>query len=181
MKNKQTGFITILVIIVVTLMVAGGYVYVKKQKVTAQESVAKTSIDQQTEQQKAPSDTDVTFTQHVKKDSPDFSYEVDIKSTVDCGSQDCFNNKFASCEPATLQAEIEGMGAVSYKIISKTTAGCNLTFKYTKYPDPTWENKEMTCPFNNSLSFEAALQKVFSGVTTGEVVCTGPLYKILYP
>ena len=178
MKTQQ-GFIAVIVIIIVVLAATGGYVYVKKQTPKTQESTTNipTTTTQSTDQDKG----DVTWTEPVKKDSPDFSYEADIKSTVNCGSQDCFNKKFASCEPATIQSEIEGMGSVSYKIINKTSAGCNLTFKYTKYPDPTWENKEMTCPFNNSLSFEAALQKVFMGVTTGEVVCTGPLYKILHP
>ncbi|KKR91768.1 MAG: hypothetical protein UU95_C0003G0024 [Parcubacteria group bacterium GW2011_GWC2_42_12] len=111
-----------------------------------------------------------------------FKYTKDeVKYIVDCGYEGCFEKKFISCEPSTMQGDTDSLfGAVEYKIIGKGTADCNITFKYTKYPDPSWINKEMTCGFDNKISFQDASTKVFSGVTTGAVVCTGSLYSILY-
>lgn len=102
-----------------------------------------------------------------------------VINTVSCGSEGCFENYFASCTPATLQADTGAFGAVQYTIRGKVSSGCSVTFKYTKYSDQTWVNKDMTCPFNNKTSFKEAMNAVFQSVTTKAVVCTGPLYDIL--
>lgn len=177
MKSSKRGFIGIVLLIIIAAVAigGGGYAYHAKSKnkeVSSKEDSPITTTP--------PVTNTVTSTKHIEKNSKGFSYDADITETVDCGSADCFNKKFASCEPATLQADI-GIGAVAYRILGKTTSGCSLTFKHTNYPDPSWINKEMTCEFDNQVSFEDSLSRVFSGVTNGTVVCKGPLYDILRP
>lgn len=121
-------------------------------------------------------------TKHIEQKSPEFSYDAIIQNTVNCGTEACFEEKFAVCEPATLTSVIDmDIGAVEYTIIGKGAVGCNLTFKYTAYPEPSWINKEMTCEFDNKVSFEDSINKVFRGVGEGTVTCKGPLYEILRP
>lgn len=109
----------------------------------------------------------------------DIKINIDVATTVDCGTADCFSKKFIACQPATLTADSGGLGAVSYKIIGPVSNGCSLTFKYTKNPNPDWVNKEMTCSFDNKISFDDAVKKVFDGVLSGSVICTGPLYSTI--
>jgi hypothetical protein len=109
----------------------------------------------------------------------DIKVKTDVTTTVDCGTADCFSKKFIACQPATLSADSGGLGAVSYKIIGPVSNGCSLTFKYTKNPNPDWVNKEMTCPFDNKVSLDDSVKKVFDGVFSGSVICTGPLYSTL--
>jgi len=109
----------------------------------------------------------------------DIKVKTDVTTTVDCGTADCFSKKFIACQPATLSADSGGLGAVSYKIIGPVSNGCSLTFKYTKNPNPDWVNKEMTSPFDNKVSLDDSVKKVFDGVFSGSVICTGPLYSTL--
>ncbi len=125
-----------------------------------------------------------TSTTHVESkgstDNGSYTSSADITTTIDCGNESCFDKKFAACQPATLKANVEMLGGVEYKILRNSSSGCSVSFKYTTYPDPAWVNKEMTCPFDNKLSFQDAMSKVFQGVTNGSVICTGPLYSILH-
>lgn len=171
MKNKfmnmnQKGFAPILIALIIALVLGGGYM-IAKAKGKSSPKVQNTTVS---------TTTTNTDTANITTN------KGDIKTTVDCKDANCFNQKFISCEPATLQADDGvGYGAANYKIIGKTATGCNITFKYTKYPDPSWVNKEMTCEFDNKLDFKASMTKVFSGVSTGAVVCKGPLFEILRP
>lgn len=101
--------------------------------------------------------------------------EATVTTTVDCGDKNCFDEKFAACEPATLTASAPPLGTAAYEILGAGTGGCRVTFKYTENPNPDWVNKEMTCTVDNSKDFQGAFDEVFPGVFQGNSqVCSGP-------
>lgn len=104
--------------------------------------------------------------------------KADITKTVDCGTENCFQQKFSACQPATLKADA-GFASVEYKIIEPADNGCRMNFKYLTNPNPDWVNKDMTCVFDNKIGFQKSIENTFNGVVGGSVVCTGPLYNIL--
>jgi hypothetical protein len=189
MKNQQKGFLSIILLSIIALCligVSGYYIASNNTKVNSSDETLN-NVEQKVETTEL-STTTFTTTKKVEQSYQDKTDSLrveskitaDVVQTVDCGNEDCFNKKFASCQPATLHADI-GVGSVEYKILTKGSTGCNLSFKYTKYPDPSWENKDMTCQFDNKISFEDSMNKVFKGVTSGQIVCKGPLFDILKP
>jgi len=167
------GFIGVVLLVVLAVAVIGGgtYAYVKNKTTKPQDNIPFTTTKS----------VDTTYKGESGGIKVESRIKADVTQTVDCGSQDCFNKKFLSCEPATLKADVEGLGAVLYKIVGKGATGCNMTFKYTNYPDLSWVNKEMTCEFDNKISFDDAISKIFNGVSNGTIICKGPLYDILRP
>jgi Tfp pilus assembly major pilin PilA len=179
MKNSQRGFIGIILVLVIAIAAIGGgtYAYTQRKNTTKQimtDSQVSSEVKVAKTEDK-PATEVVTYTKHVETDSPGLSAKADMTISENCGYKDCFQQKFKACEPAVTTANI-GIGAVEYKILGKGTTGCNVTFKYTNYPDPTWVNKEMTCEFNNKVSFDDAMKPVFSGTNT---TCKGPFYDII--
>lgn len=128
-----------------------------------------------------PQDQTITSTKHIASTSKTFSYDAEITATENCNFEECFKKRFTDCQAAVATADIEGPGAVRYKILNKVSGGCLVSFQYTKYPDPEWVNKEMRCVYNNTLDFDQAYMAVFSTTQTGNAPCTGPLYDILGP
>lgn len=181
--NNQKGFIGIVILIIVALAAIGGggyYVYHQQQQKTTPPF---TQTPQETNSNNSGTITTTkTVETHKKDDSggikTDINIKADITQTVDCGSEDCFQQKFATCQPSTLKADA-GFAAVDYKIIGPATGGCKMTFKYTTNPNPDWVNKEMTCTFDNKIAFQKSIENAFNGVINGSVVCSGPLYTIL--
>jgi uncharacterized protein YceK len=104
-----------------------------------------------------------------------------IKTTVDCGDENCFAKKFAACEPAVLEAGIEGFASYRYEIIGPKSGKCLMKSKYTVNPNPDWVNKEMTCLYDNKLTLEKSSDAVFGAVYIDKTqgICTGPLADIL--
>ncbi len=103
---------------------------------------------------------------------------ADVATTVSCGDQDCFETQFKDCKPATLTSDA-GLVSFSYQIIGPVTGGCRMTVLYPTNPNPEWENKPMTCTFNNSLEFTAAVQAQLTAISQGNGTCTGPLADII--
>ncbi len=101
-----------------------------------------------------------------------------VTQTVNCASGNCFQQKFAACQPAIFQADA-GFAGVVYTIIGPATGGCKMTLKYTTNPNPAWVNKAMTCTFDNKLDFKKSVENSLLGAIKGSVVCSGPLYTIL--
>jgi len=118
-----------------------------------------------------------------KGDSGILKYDIkittDVTNIVDCGDENCFVDKFASCLPSKMTSDIDGMGAVFYQIIGPQNGGCSMIFKYTQNPNPDWVNKEMTCVFDNKIELEKATEKVFNSIFDGSLICTGPLYSTM--
>jgi len=56
-----------------------------------------------------------------------------------------------------------------------------MTVTYVKTPNISWENKPMTCVFDNKLPIRQAASAVFSDLLSGQNTydCTGPLVSII--
>lgn len=185
--SNQKGFINIIILIVALIVIGGGGYYVYNQQ---QEKITTPTTQSSDQAESEKSDNEITTTKQVeggfkgdiKGDLGSIKTDINIKTdatqTVDCGSEDCFQQKFATCQPATLKADVD-FASVDYKIIGPATGGCKMTFKYTTNPNPEWVNKEMTCTFDSKINFQKSMENVFNGVIDGSVVCTGPLYNIL--
>jgi hypothetical protein len=187
MVNPTVSVARILIYVSVFLIFTGGgtayYFYQKQQtenKLPTQVLV--------TEQSTTNNDGIVTTTKNVEGSfkgdigngaKADISVKTDVVQTVDCGSTDCFQQKFAVCQPATVNINAGGLGAVAYKIIGPVTGGCKMIFKYTTNPNPNWVNKEMTCTYDNKIDFQKSIENTFNEVIKGTVTCLGPLYTIL--
>ncbi|MBI4034083.1 MAG: hypothetical protein HY378_00860 [Candidatus Brennerbacteria bacterium] len=107
-----------------------------------------------------------------------FEPKVETAQTTNCVGEDCFEQKFAVCQPATFSADA-GFAAVDYKIIGPAAGGCRMTLKYTVNPNPEWVNKELTCIFNNQIDFQKSVESAFNKVLGGSLVCEGSLYNII--
>ena len=103
-----------------------------------------------------------------------------LSTTATCGTEDCFRQKFASCELASFQTTVQGFGAAAYyEIIGPKPDGCEMTFKYPTNPNPKWVDQPMTCTFDNKIEFRTSVANTFTQATNGSAKCTGPLYDIL--
>lgn len=94
--------------------------------------------------------------------------------TENCGSQDCFYQKFATCSPATLDSSL-GPITFHYEIIKPVTNGCQVSMKYTRNPNPAWVDEQMLCILNNKANFQSEAQRVMSDIQNDSQTCTGPL------
>ncbi|MFH1632290.1 MAG: hypothetical protein ABIA47_04745 [bacterium] len=115
----------------------------------------------------------------VEEDGVTINIESDYVETVNCGSEDCFDEKLAACEPAVFFADM-GFVAVQYEIIGPVSGGCSVTFSYPTNPNPEWENQPMTCVFDNSLPFEQAAQAAINADFGGGTPCVGPLHDVIH-
>ncbi len=107
------------------------------------------------------------------------SYEGSVTSTVTCGTQSCFEENFKTCSPATVTTTVSGLGGEKLTIVKKVSGGCQVTFRYTEVANPAWVNQDLTCTYDNTLSFQNAFQKVFeTAVAAKNPTCSGPLYTI---
>lgn len=179
----QKGFAPILIIIMVVVVMgsAGGYVAYKKSQTpkSHQKETINTSIV----------DTEVEGEVNVSTQEESGTYESDwaevnlsgpVTSAVNCGTPECFSPQFSSCTPnATIESGIEGLGTYRAQIIGPKAGGCEVTMKYTENPNSEWVNKDLICTLNNKLDYNAAFQEAYEGIFDGSLVCKGPLYLIL--
>jgi hypothetical protein len=191
MKYKQKGFIGILAIIIIAVLGIGGgaYVYKKSEnKKLSEETASQATSSIVTTVEKNVSSGPTTIDKTISIVSPNvvgnldvkanINLQADVTTTVNCGEENCFNKKFANCEPATLTSDV-GFASVHYEIISPANGGCKMKMKYPTNPNPEWINKEMTCTFDNKLSLEKSVESTFGGVIEGNIICQGPLFNIL--
>lgn len=111
-----------------------------------------------------------------------FSTKVSMSGPVikveSCGTPGCFDANYKSCSPATIDINA-GIGAVQYQIYGPKRGGCEMRFRYTASPNPAWENKDMTCIFNNKLDLNSAAEEMFNSLSSPKHACTGPLASVL--
>ncbi|MEK7105439.1 MAG: thrombospondin type 3 repeat-containing protein [Patescibacteria group bacterium] len=98
-------------------------------------------------------------------------------TTVNCGDENCFEAKFAACEPAKLVSDL-GFVSFSYEIIGPVEGGCSMTVMYPTNPNPAWVNQPMTCTFDNTIDFTTSAQQTIEGSGSESTTCTGPLVAI---
>lgn len=158
--NNSKGFASIIALVMLVVVVAGGAYVFKTYRETREIS------------------TTERFESGYKDEDLELNISGDAVSTVNCGDENCFQEKFASCQPASVNLDV-GFVAFNYKIIGPKSGGCEVTMKYPKNPNPEWVNKEMTCVFDNKLPFTKASEKGLQAVFDGSLVCSGPLYPLL--
>jgi hypothetical protein len=125
-------------------------------------------------------DSDKKVTSTSKKTGSSSDSKVKITAPVtkreNCGSQDCFEQKFKTCSKATLDAK-SPIGSVHYEIYGPKDSGCHMLFKYTENPNPAWVDKDMKCIFDNTQGLEVAIIAAFNNPPAFS--CKGPLVSIM--
>lgn len=123
---------------------------------------------------------EVTGSSTVEQEGLTLNTEItlDTTTTVNCGEENCFNEKFKTCEEAELTVDV-GFGSAFYNIMGMNEKGCEVSFVYLTNPNPAWENQPMTCTLDNTVDFQTVFQAAFTDVTSGGSSCTGPLVDIL--
>ncbi|HSW37745.1 MAG TPA: hypothetical protein VLG37_05275 [Candidatus Saccharimonadales bacterium] len=163
-NSKGFGVIELLIIVVIVGIVGGVGYFVYHKNST--KNVTSTSVK----------------TGSKKTDNANVSVTAPVTQTENCGDQGCFEKKFAECKPATLTA---GFGediktasvVVYYKINGPEGDGCNMVFRYTKNPNPDWENKDLTCNWDNKKAFQDSIEQTFNNLDG--YACEGPLLPLL--
>jgi len=64
---------------------------------------------------------------------------------------------------------------LQYKILNKENGRCKIESSFVKNLDPLWENKSMTCYYDNTLEINKSLLEVF---TDEGANCEGPLFAL---
>lgn len=105
--------------------------------------------------------------------------KVSNANAENCADISCFEEKFAKCEPAKLDY-INPFASVYYEIYGPEDNGCRMLFRYTRNPNPAWENKDITCTWDNKINFQESIEKTFNNLRPGvNASCEGPLLSIL--
>ena len=111
----------------------------------------------------------------------DIEIEADMAVATDCGSPDCFEEKFAACEAATYDAALSPMLAYRYEIQGPKNNGCEVMSYFTANPNPDWVGEEMTCVYDNSKDFLTSVGDVINSFNGQDRLgdCFGPLYILM--
>jgi hypothetical protein len=76
-----------------------------------------------------------------------------------CTTEECFNERFFFCQPTKYELS-EGNNIVEYEIPGIQEVGCIVSLKNIDNEDKDIIGKEMSCDFDNELSFREALALV---------------------
>ena len=101
--------------------------------------------------------------------------KVNVPTVTSCQDKDCFESKFRKCELATVQVEVEGLSGqdvtYKYEIVGLNGAYCEVESQFVKNPNQDWVGKKMTCQYDNSKKFDAAVEDMDR--------CSGELYNLM--
>jgi len=89
----------------------------------------------------------------------------------DCGSLECFEEKFDDCSPAKLTSHLDDTLVHYYEIIGPKDGLCEVESKYLVAPNPEWIGFEMNCLYDNSDDFSDAIKDLDR--------CEGALYDLI--
>jgi len=173
MSYKKNGFSPMIIILAVLLIlgISGGlYFFLIKKSGSNQQQIQPQTENSVVTTIEAAGSTESAFGKILIKS--------DVTTSENCGSENCFEEKFKVCEPATLLAE-SSLGSIYYEIVKKEQAGCAVKMKYTVNPNPEWVNKEMVCTLDNKADFQTAVVDAFKKLFAKQLICTGPLYEVL--
>jgi cytoskeletal protein RodZ len=101
--------------------------------------------------------------------------------SVNCGSKNCFNQKFASCSPATESIVPEGDGTAShFTIYGPKAAGCKMQLIYTNSTISTWDNQPLVCNFDNKQPVNVAVAEALYTLSqnTNPYNCSGSFISV---
>lgn len=91
-----------------------------------------------------------------------------------------FLEKFKNCEPAIYDEKGAMGSSYTYKIVGPESGRCEITTFYPTNPDPNWTNKEMTCLYDNTKSFEESIREVENAfLDNSSLNCSGPLFNLM--
>jgi len=115
----------------------------------------------------------ITYRSYPGPTRPELRFSSTAVPARDCNNIECFRENFSTCQPATIVSQAI-FSTAAHKIIEPTEAGCRIEVKYLESSlNLDWENKIMSCSYDNTISFEDSFQKIFDD---GLVGCAGPLY-----
>ena len=105
------------------------------------------------------------------------SQNVDL--TV-CNDQDCFDEKFAACEKASITFDM-GMASYTYEILGFQNGNCYMKTFYPTNINPDFTDKEMYCGYDNTKDFTSATAEVIASFSRGDELgdCYGELYNLM--
>ena len=105
------------------------------------------------------------------------SIKADATAATDCGPDpECFERRFALCEPAIVRIDVGGFVGVEYEILEQVEERCRVRSMFTQNPNPDWVGEEAVCLVDNTRSLEEAFP---AAIQESPSVCTGPLYERL--
>lgn len=82
-----------------------------------------------------------------------------VNVVENCEDEECFNEKFSLCQPASYEGQgFEENTTIEYKISGVQNVGCLVTLEYLSSADQRIIGKEMTCDLNNELEFRRTLE-----------------------
>ncbi|MGV8162499.1 MAG: hypothetical protein ACP5N2_04180 [Candidatus Nanoarchaeia archaeon] len=93
-----------------------------------------------------------------------------VQELIICETKECFTDKFAKCEKASINVNLLSELTYRYEIITKENGYCKVQSQYTQNPDTAWLNKDMICLYNNSLAFDDSIKDMTR--------CTGALAEL---
>jgi hypothetical protein len=100
-----------------------------------------------------------------------------------CTTEACFDPAFKNCSQATFDHTIQPLGSIRYQVLysDMRSGGCYVTVEYTQTSNQEWQDKPMTCVFNNQESLTKAAGTIYNDLLSGQNTygCTGPLVTII--
>ncbi|MGD0284682.1 MAG: hypothetical protein ABSB12_03770 [Candidatus Saccharimonadales bacterium] len=101
--------------------------------------------------------------------------------SVNCGSKNCFNQKFISCSSATESiAPTSGGTTIHYVINGHKDSGCNMQLTYTNSTISVWDNQPLVCNFDNQQPVNVAVAEALYTLSqnTNPYDCSGSFVNI---
>lgn len=96
-----------------------------------------------------------------------------------CKDKACFEQKFSACERAAFTDTSNSEGDIYMEIFGKNDVGCKMLLRYTT-GNPDWLNKNLTCNFDNSKSYEESIGAKVQSILGGkDDSCEGPFLQVL--
>ncbi|MGV8169179.1 MAG: hypothetical protein ACP5N3_03935 [Candidatus Nanoarchaeia archaeon] len=157
-KKKKKVWLIIIIIVVVLLLIAGGYFGYKMYFAKAY-----IFVDPEIGAGAGPGDVIITNGGSGGSNS--------LSSPVECFDQACFDAKFASCSPSFFLMVLQPQMSQHYEILGMEGNYCKVSSYYENHPSQEWVGPQMTCFFDNTLSFQEASNDITR--------CGGPLFELI--
>lgn len=176
--NNQRGFAMLIELVLVVILL-GSIGFIGYKVFTAKKPAGKTAVA--TSKDCGTVDASQSSGEFDSSDSSKnkFQFEGPNAETFKARAK-CFDDEFAKCQVgSTYVVDLAGSITTKYTIAKKATSGCDVTYRFTKLePNPSWENKDITCNYDNKKTFEDALNEQ-NGKELSETGCTGPLVDLM--
>jgi hypothetical protein len=104
-----------------------------------------------------------------------------ITTAYECNDTICFEEKFNTCDPATVVINENSNLSYFYEILGLDQGLCKVRFKYINVDNSEFQNIDMTCAYDNAKQFQVSVSEVIGSWSTDEELgsCSGDLYEKL--